>query len=133
MTSSEETSSPLSSAINKGLERAMTGFLHEPTSAEARNAIYAALTTMMEVECYRLVGDHLSVEYRDGKATVTLGGPLARVLSDLFGAGATQLFEGTCSVDLPGWKKPAPTEQIAMTRPYIDPRTNRPTRGKPMI
>lgn len=134
MISSEEHSCPLASAINKGLERALGGFVIEPSDDDARNAINSALTALMEVECHRLVGDHLSVEYHEGKAVVTLGGPLARVLSDMFGAGATtQIFGGTYSVDLPGWRKPEPTERIVMTRPYIDPRTNRPTRGKPLM
>lgn len=131
MTSSAETSSPLQTAIHAGLERALTGFLSEPSSTEARNAIYSALATMVEVEARRTIEQHLRVEHHDGKAVVTLGAPLAHLLRDLF--GDAEIFgdlRWSYEVTLPGWSKPLPTEHIQMTRPYIDPRTNRPTRGR---
>jgi hypothetical protein len=128
----EETSSPLSGAITKGVDSALAKFITEPTVSEARNAIYAAVVEMMEVECHRLVGDHLKVDYQDGKAVVTFGEPLAHVLSDLFGSKPIMQFgESVYKVGLPKWKEPTETEVIQATRPYIDPRTRRPTRGRP--
>jgi hypothetical protein len=135
MTSTEETSFQLSHAIRKGIEDALNGFHVDATHADARFAIGAALAKMIETETRNVVARHLQVTNLDGKVSISLGAPLAHLLSDLLGKGdnaASQQWE--FQVDLPGWTPPErhPYE-LAMTRQYIDPRTKRPTRGKPLI
>jgi hypothetical protein len=131
MTSTPETSSPLlRDAISNGLERALQGFISAPNDQEARNAIYSALSTMIEIEGRRLVEKHLKVENHEGTVAVTLGGPLAGLFSTLFNQATLGDLRWEYVVELPGWEKPTEIEQVQMTRPYIDPRTNRPTRGR---
>lgn len=131
MISSEEPSSQLSTAITKGLERALAGFAVAPGSAEAKYAVVAALTNIVEIEARRLIEKNIELEAKDGKVTVSIAAPVALLLSDLLGSGGRGHDQRwSHEITIPEWK-PAPTE-LSYTRPYIDPRTKRPTRGHPM-
>lgn len=117
--------------VNEGIAKALKQFLTEPTGEEARNAAYSALVEMMEIECRRRVAEHMKLEMVDGRAEAVFEGPLAQVLRDLFGINATGNFGGDVSLTVPGWTPPTESEVIQMTRPYLDPLTKRPTRGRP--
>jgi hypothetical protein len=131
MISSEEPSSQLSNAIRKGLERALVGFAFEPNNAEAKYAVVAALTNVVEIEARRLIEKNIQLEVKDGKVTVAIAAPVAILLSDLLGTGLRGHDQSwSHEVTIPEWKHQG--VELPMTRPYIDPRTNRPTRGHPM-
>jgi hypothetical protein len=131
MTSSEEASSKLATAICQGLERALVGFAFEPDRAETKYAVVAALTNVVEIEARRLIEKNIELESKDGKVTVSIGAPVAVFLRDLLGAADTVNDQRwSYEVTIPEWKHT--DVERPMTRPYIDPRTKRPTRGHPM-
>lgn len=129
MTSSEETSSPSCLAeITLGIKRALTGFLNVPNDGETRNAVYNSIATVLEVEMRKVVAENLKVEIVQDSVLVTLGGPLARLINDLSLPQVLEALE-PYQVKLPGWKE---EEVVDATRPYIDAKTQRPTRGRPL-
>lgn len=122
--------------INTHLGRALRGFISEPDSSQTRTAIYSALSTVLEVACRRLVDQHIEIEVVDDAVIVYLDEPLCDAMRGIYGADVFEEVFPDCAIKLPGWSRPESAEQtpaIDAARTYVDPRTNRPTRGRPGV
>lgn len=122
--------------INSHLERALQGFIGQPNEAETRSAIYSAFSTALEVAIRRLVEEHIQVESEGDSVLVTLGIPLSDAVRGVLGDDVFEHLFENCAVKLPGWSKPdfeGQAPAIGANRIYIDPRTGRPTRGRPNV
>jgi hypothetical protein len=127
MTSSEDVS--FQSLVARSLESALAGFACDPKSAEARDAVVAALTSLVESEARRIISQNLKLEVGPETVSITVGTPVAHLLRDVM--GRADQYGGDLEIEVPVWKTRA--EAQPMTRQYIDPRTNRPTRGRVML